>query len=63
MKGREYNPTEVVATIINREDSLAAGIRAAQQAIQGSCSMLLLTDRAIYAARDRLAFVYVHFVP
>ena len=54
LKGHEYNPTEVVATIINQQDTLVDGIRAAQAAIQGSCSMLLLTEEAIYAARDRL---------
>jgi amidophosphoribosyltransferase len=48
------NPTEVVAMLICREDSFEAGIRAAQEAIQGSCSLLLLTEGGIYAARDRL---------
>ena len=54
LKGNEYNPTEVVATLINQQDTLVDGILAAQRAIQGSCSMLLLTSDAIYAARDRL---------
>lgn len=53
MGGSGINPTELVATLINREDSFTEGIRAAQEAIEGSCSMLLLTDGAIYAARDR----------
>lgn len=48
------NPTEVVAMLICQEDSFETGIRAAQEAIQGSCSLLLLTDKGIYAARDRL---------
>lgn len=48
------NPTEVTAMLICQEDSFEAGIRRAQEAIQGSCSMLLLTDKGIYAARDRL---------
>ncbi len=54
MTGGEINPTELVATLIGREDSFADGIRAAQEAIEGSCSMLLLTDEGIYAGRDRL---------
>ena len=54
MGGTGINPTELVATLINRENSFAEGIRCAQQAIEGSCSLLLLTDDAIYAARDRL---------
>jgi len=54
MSGNEVNPTELVATLINREASFEEGIRAAQEAIEGSCSMLLLTSQGIYAARDRL---------
>jgi amidophosphoribosyltransferase len=53
-KGNEHNPTEVVAALINRHDTLAEGIQAAQAQINGSCSLLLLTPGAIYAARDRL---------
>jgi amidophosphoribosyltransferase len=48
------NPTEVVAMLICQAESFEDGIRQAQEAIQGSCSLLLLTDRAVYAARDRL---------
>jgi amidophosphoribosyltransferase len=53
-KGNEHNPTEVVATLINQQATLVEGIAAAQRAVQGSCSMLVLTEDAIYAARDRL---------
>ncbi len=52
--GGYINPTELVATLINREDSFAAGLQNAQELIEGSCSILLLTDDGIYAARDRL---------
>ncbi len=54
MSGDEINPTELVATLINGEASFTEGIAAAQDAVEGSCSMLLLTDEGIYAARDRL---------
>jgi len=54
MSGDEVNPTELVATLINQEASFVEGIRAAQDAIEGSCSMLLLTGEGIYAARDKL---------
>ena len=54
MSGGEINPTELVATLINQEATFEDGIRRAQEAVQGSCSMLLLTDDGIYAARDRL---------
>ncbi len=54
MKGNEINPTEVVATFINREDNLVDGLTRAQDRIKGSCSVMLLTAEGIYAARDRL---------
>ncbi|HEM48849.1 MAG TPA: amidophosphoribosyltransferase, partial [Caldithrix sp.] len=50
----EINPTELVASIINQEDTFEAGIQKVYQTIEGSCSMLILTDSGIYAARDRL---------
>ncbi len=54
MTGGEVNPTEVVAMLINQEDSFTAGLTRAQESIDGSCSVLLLTDDGIYASRDRL---------
>src|SRR6056297_1964080 len=54
MSGNEINPTELIATLINQEATFADGIRAAQEAIEGSCSLLLLTKEGIYAARDKL---------
>ena len=54
MGGGEINPTELVTSIISRETSITDGIRAAQEKIEGSCSLLVLTDEGIYAARDRL---------
>ena len=54
MSGGEINPTELVATLINQEASFEDGIQNAQEAIQGSCSLLLLTEKGIYAARDKL---------
>ena len=47
------NPTELVATLISQADTFEDGIRQAQEQIQGSCTMLLLTKDGIYAARDR----------
>ncbi|NLF08154.1 MAG: amidophosphoribosyltransferase [Pirellulaceae bacterium] len=54
MEGEGVNPTELVATLINRGATFQEGIGIAQAAIEGSCSLLLLTPREIYAARDRL---------
>ncbi len=54
MGGGEVNPTELVATLINHEATFEDGLRHAQEVVEGSCSILLLTERGIYAARDRL---------
>jgi amidophosphoribosyltransferase len=47
------NPTELAALFINQEGSFEAGIRSLQDAVEGSCSLLVLTERGIYAARDK----------
>ncbi len=49
----ELNPTELVATLINRGDTILAGIEYAQKVIDGSCSILLMFQNTLYAARDR----------
>ncbi len=54
LSGAEINPTEIVATLINEGGSFAEGLAIAQERIEGSCSILLLTREGIYAARDRL---------
>lgn len=54
LSGGEVNPTEVVASLINTRSSLVEGIRYAQQMIQGSLTLMVLTAHGIYAARDRL---------
>ncbi|MDY0040317.1 MAG: amidophosphoribosyltransferase [Desulforhabdus sp.] len=52
--GGMINPTEVVAMLICEEGNFEDGIRRAQASIRGSCSFLLLTEKGIFAARDRL---------
>lgn len=54
MSGGGINQTELIATLVNQEASFTDGIRNAQEAIEGSCSILLLTEEGVYAARDRL---------
>lgn len=53
MTGDGINPTEMVASLISLEQSFADGIRSAQDKIQGSCSMLLLTRDGVIAVRDK----------
>lgn len=49
----KINATELVSIIIGLGKSIKDGIELVQKKIKGSCSMLVLTDHAIYAARDR----------
>ena len=53
LSGNEINPTEMISSLISSEDSFTNGLKKAQEAIEGSCSILLLTEEGIYAARDR----------
>lgn len=53
MSNGEINATELVAAIINQKENFIEGIRYAQELIEGSMSMLLLTPRGIYCARDK----------
>lgn len=54
MNSGNINQTELVAAIINQKDSIAEGIKHAQNIIDGSMTMLVLTPEGIYAARDRV---------
>lgn len=54
MTGADINPTEIIATLINQEDSFVNGIKLAHELIEGSSSMLIMTAEGIYAARDKL---------
>lgn len=54
MSRGEINPTELVSALIDQEDTVKDGILRAQEAIEGSCTMLVLTKDGIYASRDRM---------
>jgi amidophosphoribosyltransferase len=54
MSGGDINATELVAALINQKDNLVEGLRYAQEQIDGSISILLMTPKGIYAARDKL---------
>lgn len=53
MSGGRINATELVASLINQKSTITEGILHAQEMIDGSMTMLLLTDKGIYAARDK----------
>lgn len=48
------NQTELVALLINRGRTFREGINHMFDRIKGSCSLLILTEKEIIAARDRL---------
>ncbi len=53
MSGGDINPTELVAAIINQKENLIEGIRYALEIVDGSLTLMLLTPKGIYAARDK----------
>ena len=54
MSSGRVNMTEFVAALINESDSMIDGIRSMQQFIDGSMTILIMTDKGeIIAARDR----------
>ena len=52
LSANKINPTELVALLINMGTSFVDGINKVYQKVQGSCSMLVLTENSIIAARD-----------
>ena len=54
MSANTINQTELVALLINMGDTFEEGINKVYQKIEGSCSMLILTEDGIIAARDFL---------
>ena len=54
LSGGTINATELVATLINQKDNIIEGIQYAQERIDGSMSIMLLTPQGVYCARDRL---------
>ena len=54
MSGGDINATELVAAIIYQKDNIIDGIKYAQEIIDGSMTMLVMTPKGIFAARDKL---------
>lgn len=54
MSANNINPTELVALLINMGDTFVEGINLVYRKIKGSCSILVLTEDGIIAARDAL---------
>ena len=54
MSGGDINATELVAAVVNQKDNLVEGIQYAQEIIEGSMTLLIMTPKGIYAARDKM---------
>ena len=54
MQNGEINQTELAAAIVNQKDNFIEGIRYVQELVDGSLSLMVLTPKGIYVARDRL---------
>nr|WP_216662659.1 amidophosphoribosyltransferase [Adlercreutzia sp. ZJ473] len=55
MSSGKVNDTELIGALINQKDSFVEGIRYAMEAVDGSLTLLIMTeDGEIIAARDRM---------
>ena len=54
MSSGNTNQTELIALLITEKENFVAGIENVFSKIKGSCSLLLLTENGIIAARDKL---------
>lgn len=55
MSSGKVNSTELIAALINQKDDFVAGIKNVQDKVEGSMTLLVMTDEGtIIAARDRL---------
>ena len=54
LSANNINPSELVALLINMGSTFAEGINLVYEKVNGSCSMLILTEDGIIAARDYL---------
>lgn len=54
MSGGQVNATELVASLICKQQNLIEGIQYAQEVIEGSMSIMIMTKDGVYVARDRM---------
>ena len=60
MTGGKVNSTELVAALINQKSSFVEGIQFAQNVIEGTANILILTDKGhLITARDRVGRIPV----
>ncbi len=54
MSSGEINATELVAAMINQKDNLIDGINYALELVDGSLTLMILNEKGIYVARDKV---------
>ena len=60
MSSGKVNQTELIAALINEKDSFTEGLKNVHELVDGSATILILTDRELIAARDKLGRLPVH---
>ena len=50
----KVNTTELIAKLINQCDNIVDGIRYAQEVIDGSCTIMIMTPDSLIVARDKV---------
>ena len=53
MSGSRINTSELMAALISQKDSIVEGLQYMQECVDGSMTVMLLTEDGIYAARDK----------
>ena len=54
MSHKNINNTEIVAALVAKGETIKDGIKIAQDKIEGSVTMLVLSEEGLYVARDKL---------
>ncbi|HIY07585.1 MAG TPA: amidophosphoribosyltransferase [Candidatus Evtepia faecigallinarum] len=60
MSGGRVNSNELVATLISQQRTIPEGIRYAQEMVEGTVSVLIMTPHCLYAGRDKLGRLPIH---
>ena len=60
MSGGRVNSNELVAALISQQPTIADGIRYAQDMVEGTVSVLIMTENCLYAGRDKLGRLPIH---
>ena len=60
MSGGRVNSNELVAALVSQQPTIPEGIRYAQNVVDGTVSVLIMTKDCLYAGRDKLGRLPIH---